>query len=154
MKRVIRYTGAFLILLLIGGSLPLSTHAQTTPEEAAQVSTQDVSFSSSPEVPGAFTDTTITVSSYLTNVSRAYFIWKKDGTTVLSTTGANTYTFTTGDIGHPTTINVMMLLTTGETIQKTLVFNPSEVDLVWEGADSYTPPFYRGRALPASEGAI
>jgi hypothetical protein len=143
-----------LVVLLAGVLFPVYVRAQLSPQAAAQVNDQDVSFVSDPEVPGAFTSTTITVDSYLTDVSRAYFIWKKDGVTSLSATGANTYTFTTGDIGKKTTILVNMLLPTGETIQKQLVFNPSEVDLVWEGYDSYTPPFYRGRSLPTSEGAI
>ena len=136
------------------GLLPRPASAQLSPQEAAQINEGDLSFSMSPEVPGAFQDVTITVDSYLTNVSRAYFVWKKDGVTELSSAGANEFTFTTGDIGEKTTIDVGVLLPSGETIQKTLRFNPAEADLVWEGADSYVPPFYRGRALPTSEGTI
>ncbi len=151
----------FLILGIIGvglffgeGLFPLATNAQLSVQEASQINQQDVSFSSEPEIPGAFQDVTVTVDSYLTDVSRAFFIWKKDGKTVLSATGANQFTFTTADIGQVTTIDVSMLLSTGEAIQKRMLFNPSEADLIWEGADSYTPPFYRGRALPSSEGYI
>jgi hypothetical protein len=141
-------------IMFFGLFFAATVHAQMSPQEAAQIGSQDISFTSDPEVPGAFTDTTITVDSYSTDVSRAFFIWKKDGKTVLSATGSNRYTFTTKDIGQKTTIGITMLLVTGETIQKDISFNPSEINLVWEGADAYVPPFYKGRALPASEGAV
>ncbi len=134
-------------LLLLGGVfLPMTAHAQSSPQQAAQISDQDVAFTATPEIPGPFQDVTITAESFLTNVSRAFFIWKVDGKTMLSQTGAYKFTFSTKDIGERTTVSLMMLLVSGETIQKNFVFNPAEINIVWEGADSYTPPFYRGRA--------
>ncbi len=142
-------------LLLVGVAFsPIIALAQSSPEQAAQINDNDISFSANPEVPGPFQEVTITAESYLTNVSRAYFIWKIDGKTVLSQTGAYKFTFTTKGIGERTTVTLMMLLASGETLQKNFVFNPSEINIVWEGADSYTPPFYKGRALPSSEGVI
>ncbi len=152
--RTIVYAFALAFVLATGGILSSGAYAQSTPQEAAQINLQDISFSASPEVPGAFQDVTITVNSYLTDVNRAFFVWKKDGKTELSATGADVFTFTTGDIGQKTTIDIAMALSSGETLQKRMVFNPSESNLIWEGADSYTPPFYRGRALPTSEGYI
>lgn len=134
--------------------LPLTLKAQSTPQEAAQINQQDISFTSDPEIPGAFQDVTITIDSYLTNINRAFVVWKKDGKTELSGTGADTFTFTTGDIGQKTAIDIALALSSGETVQKRLIFNPAETNLIWEGASSYTPPFYRGRALPTSEGYI
>ncbi len=150
-----RYVAIMIGILLVGGAfLPLISYAQSTPQEAAQISTDDIAFTATPEVPGPFQDVTITAESYLTNVSRAYFIWKVDGKTVLSQTGAFRFTFPTKDIGQKTTTSRIVLLVSGETIEKNFVFNPAEINLVWEGADSYVPPFYRGRALPSSEGVI
>lgn len=142
------------VLLLGGAFLTQTTYAQSTPQEAAQISDQDIAFTATPEIPGPFQDVTITAESYLTNVSRAYFVWKVDGKTVLSQTGAYRFTFSTKDTGERTTVSLMILLITGETIQKNFVFNPAEINIVWEGANSYVPPFYRGRALPSSEGVI
>lgn len=152
--RTIGFVITFAVLLATGGFYVLNVQAQSTPQEAAQISLQDISFSASPEVPGAFQDVTITVNSYLTDVNRAFFVWKKDGKTQLSATGADSFTFTTGDIGQKTIIDIAIALSSGETLQKRMVFNPAETNLIWEGADSYTPPFYRGRALPTSEGYI
>lgn len=150
-----RYVAIMIGLLLVGGVfLPLTSQAQSTPQEAAQINTNDIAFTAVPEVPGPFQNVTITAESYLTNVSRAYFVWKVDGKTVLSQTGAYRFTFSTKDIGERTTVSLMILLVSGETIQKNFVFNPAEINIVWEGADSYVPPFYRGRALPSSEGII
>ena len=34
------------------------------------------------------------------------------------------------------------------------MIEPSTIDLIWEAVDSYTPPFYKGKALPSSEAVI
>jgi hypothetical protein len=150
-----RYSALLIGLLLAGSAfLPLQALAQTSAAEAAQINEQDLSFEISPEIPGPFQDVTITANSYITNLGRAFFLWKKDGQTVLSQTGAYKYTFTTKDVGQQTLISVTIVMPTGENIQKQFSFNPSEINLIWEGANSYTPPFYRGRALPSSEGLI
>ena len=39
-------------------------------------------------------------------------------------------------------------------INKMLTINPSDIDLLWEAMDSYTPPFYKGKALPSTESQI
>lgn len=54
----------------------------------------------------------------------------------------------TGGVGEATKIQVVV--GSGEnTATKTLVLNPGIVDILWE-AQTYTPPFYRGKALPSS----
>src|SRR3989338_1079107 len=40
----------------------------------------------------------------------------------------------------------------GQSVVKTINISPAEVDLLWEAYNSYVPPFYRGKALVASEG--
>ncbi len=119
-----------------------------------QLTSQDVEVIITPEVPGAFTEVSMKVQSYITDVNRAVIIWKKNGETELSGTGQLRYSFTTGDIGEKITISLEMLLISGESFQKQFIFNPAEVNLIWEGADGYTPPFYRGRVLPTSEGVV
>jgi len=37
---------------------------------------------------------------------------------------------------------------------KTIAVYPSEVEIMWESADGYTPPFYKGKSLPISGGLI
>lgn len=133
-----------------------SVYAQSVQDiqDISRVGNDDVDVIVTPEVPGAFEDVTMKVQSYLTDVNRAFIIWKKDGKTLLSGTGKIDFSFTTNDVGRETVIDVEMLLIGGESVKKHFSFNPAEVNLVWEGADSYTPPFYRGRALPTSEGVM
>lgn len=134
--------------------MPFFVHAQSTPEEAAQINTDDIALISDPEIPGAYQDVNLSLNSYLTDLNRAVITWKVNGKIALAGYGKIKFTFTTGGIGEKMTVSVNMIVTSGESITKTIVVNPSEINLVWEGADSYTPPFYRGRALPTSEGAI
>jgi hypothetical protein len=148
---------SLIFALTLSGSVlffSLVAQAQLTPQEAAQTTSADIDVSVNPTIPGAFQDVTVTLDSYVTDVNRAFVQWKKDGKLVLSQTGAKTFKFSTGDVGQKTSIDIVMILSTGETISKHLDFNPAEVNMVWEGADSYVPPFYRGRALPTSEGLI
>lgn len=148
------YVGIGILLFVIQGGFPTYTNAQTSIEDAARININDIDVSPTPEVPGAFEKVTFKVQSYLTDVNRAFIIWKLDGKIALSGTGAKQFSITTGDVGQKTIVDFEMLLVTGEVIKKKFIVNPAEINVVWEGADAYTPPFYRGRALPSSEGFI
>ena len=41
-----------------------------------------------------------------------------------------------------------------QVFRKEFRFVPSEVDLLWEAVDSYTPPFYKGKALPLAQAEV
>ena len=155
MKRASVYLTCALIVSLVGGGFfALSARAQMTPQDAAQVNTQDISVSTTPDVPGPYQDVTITLGSYITDLNRAYVSWNQDGNVALAGIGKYAYTFTTGGVGQTTNIRVTIALISGEIITKNLSFNPAELDVLWEGADAYTPPFYRGRAMPTAEGVV
>ncbi len=146
------YVGIGILLFVIQGGFPTYTNAQTTPEEAALINTDDIGMKVTPEIPGAFQNVEIELESYLTNINRAFITWKKNGVVVIAKYGQRKFNFSTGDVGEVITIDIEMILTSGEFIKKKLIVNPSEINLVWEGVNVYTPPFYRGRALPTSEG--
>lgn len=107
----------------------------------------------SPEIPGANEDITASISSPSLNLDIANISWSIDGKKVSSSLGQKSISFKTGDIGDITTINATASL--GNTVLKaTATINPSEVDLLWEAVDVYTPPFYKGKSLPTSESSI
>jgi hypothetical protein len=54
-----------------------------------------------------------------------------------------------GGLGSETVIEVYVETPDGNVGSARATFRPTELDLVWE-SDSYTPPFYRGRALPSA----
>jgi len=107
-----------------------------------------------PTVPGPNENVTITLTSYATNLDAAKITWAVDGKVKLSNFGAKKFSFTSGKVGTTTTVGITMILSTGETVKKSVVVRPAEADLLWEASDSYTPPFYKGLPLPASEGTI
>lgn len=124
------------------------------PANAQFVGDSDISVSIVPENPGAFQDTTITLSSFSTDLNLATIRWSIGGKTALSGIGKKAYSFRTGAIGQSTTIDIAVDITNVPTITKSIVVTPLETDLLWEAVDSYVPPFYKGKALLPSEGMV
>jgi len=78
-------------------------------------------------------------------------VWKTGEGTVLSGIGKTRYSFTTAGPNTSTTFNIEITAAgSTNTITKRLIIAPSEIELMWESADGYTPPFYRGKSLPIS----
>lgn len=107
----------------------------------------------SPEIPGPNENVTASLSSPSLNLDLASISWSIDGKKVSSSIGQKSVSFKTGGIGDVTTINATASL--GSALLKTTAtVNPSEVDILWETTDVYTPRFYKGKALPTSESSI
>ncbi len=122
---------------------------------AAGVSTRDaVSVSVTPEFPRFGDTVTITLSSYGADLTRASMLWKEGTTTKLSGVGKTKYTTTTPATSGTKIVTVDITFLSGQLITKTISINPTEVDLLVESIDGYTPPFYRGRSLPAKESLV
>lgn len=114
-----------------------------------------VSIGVEPAYPKAEETVTISVSSYAFDMNRAYVTWYENGSYRSEGTGNDTLTTTAGRSGIPTTVSAVITTPDNETITKTVRFTPGGgVDLLWEAIDSYTPPFYKGKALPASQAHI
>lgn len=108
--------------------------------------TEQVSVKLSPENPQAQESFTVRVDSFSTNLNQAVFTWKTNGSVVSSGRGVNTQTFTAPPSGE--TLNIELSITTieGNNILKTYTISPAKVDLYYE-ANTYTFPFYQGKAL-------
>ena len=100
-----------------------------------------------PEFPEEYTDVTIRIESFSTDLMRSNISWYEDGARKATGVGRTVFGFTTKGQGELTTIRIVATTPDGP-IEETLRFRPASVDLVWE-AISYTPPFYRGKALSA-----
>ncbi len=114
---------------------------------------QDIVVSVSPEVPGANQNVSINISSYGTNLDNAKITWKLDGAEKLSGNGKTDFSFTTGKAGVSSTVSIT-IEAEGAILNKKVTILPQNFDVLWQAIDSYTPPFYRGRALPSSESKI
>jgi hypothetical protein len=144
--RIIRITIAIIGILFCFQLLPLTIHAQSAGDSIAI----DVL----PPLPAPGETTTIVLSSFAVNLDGAKITWNINGAVKLSAFGAKKYSFSAGKVGVSTRVTITILLPTGESVQKVVTVKPAEADLLWESADAYVPPFYKGRALPASESLI
>lgn len=120
----------------------------------AKAQSNDVLFIQiSPEIPGAYEEATASISSPSINLDIASISWSVNGVKVSSSIGQKSISFKTGDVGDITTISATASL--GNTfLRATATVNPSEVDVLWEATDVYTPRFYKGKGLPTAESLI
>jgi hypothetical protein len=99
-----------------------------------------------PETPQPGEEVRIEVQGVGTLVGDATITWRVNGAVVLSGPGERVITLTAGALGSRTTISATITSATQGQIVREFVIIPSVVNLVWE-ADTYVPPFFRGKAL-------
>lgn len=114
----------------------------------------DVSVTASPENPGPGESVTLTLKSFVVDLKAATIEWRIDGKKSAVGVGADHFTFTTKELGSPTTISSYIVPVGSVPITKTVVITPMSVDILWQSTDSMVPPLYRGKALPSSESDI
>lgn len=121
---------------------------------AFKVESSDINIETIPENPEPYSDVTIRVSSFATDLNKAGIDWVINNKTVLSGTGKTTYTFKVGAPNTSTSIDVKIIPFGGGSISRQIIVQPSEIEMLWQAVDSYTPAFYKGKALPIQEGKI
>lgn len=106
-----------------------------------------------PAFPGANQDVYAKIESYSFELNSSEIIWALDGVIKDRGFGKKTFSFKTGDIGSVSLIKALIKTKDGKTIEKSYVVRPAGVDLFWE-ANSYTPPFYKGKSLYSYQSLI
>lgn len=106
-----------------------------------------------PQNPAPGANVTISIESYLTDLYKANIIWTLNGKVSLRGFGKTSFTFKNGSAGKTTTVGITLTTNTGDTITKDFYFTPVGVTVLWE-ADTYTPPFYKGKALMVPQANI
>ncbi len=139
-----------LLILLVISVSPLYINA-----ESLQVTSADINIETIPENPAPYSDVTINITSYATDLNKALITWKSGNDTLLSGIGRTKYVFKTGapNINTAFQISITPAGTFGS-VDKSFIIQPSEVEMLWQAIDSYTPPFYKGRSFPSTEGYI
>jgi len=107
----------------------------------------------SPAYPKTGEIVTISVSSYSLDMNRATITWYVNGVWDSQGIANTSIRITAGTAGKTTTVRSVISVD-GETVEKTMRFTPGGVDLIWEAYESYTPPFYRGKALPIPNASV
>jgi len=146
-------TKLFQTLILVSIlSLPQVSFAQLNIDIGSALSTE-LNAEIVPEYPRPNENVSIILSLYTDDLSTANISWYKNATLIDKGIGKTKFSFKNGAAGTQTIIEIEIALANGGRISKTFTLNPASVELVWE-ANSYTPPFFKGKALHPKQGRL
>ncbi|MEY4440574.1 MAG: hypothetical protein RLY49_200 [Candidatus Parcubacteria bacterium] len=114
---------------------------------------EQISVDQTPRVPKPGEIVEIRITSYMTDLNKAKITWTQDGKVLVSQTGATVNQVQAPTSGKSTQIVITIEKEKGGTITKTITLNPADVDLLYE-AQTYSPPFFKGKSLFTSESVI
>lgn len=112
-----------------------------------------VTLSSNPQYPKANEETALSIESFSTNLNSANIVWYVNGTIVAEGIGKKQVIIETGPLGSVSSITLSITPQGEKTFQKQYSLTPSDVSFIWE-AKTYTPPFYKGKALFTPESPV
>lgn len=118
-----------------------------------QAAASDILVNVAPENPNPGETVNITLSSYLYNLDSVSISWKVEGKTSASGIGQKTFSVTAPAAGSQTNVTATIALPDGAVTESAVIRSASMV-LLWQADDSYTPPFYKGKALPSLGSSI
>lgn len=106
-----------------------------------------------PASPAPGEDVGVYLSSYSDNLDISKMTWFVDGKNVLSGVGEKSLMLKAPNFGQETKI-VVKIKSQSEEYQVSTTIKPSYMVLLWEAVDSYVPPFYKGKAMPAPDSFV
>lgn len=106
-----------------------------------------------PETPAPKENVKINIAGYISNFNFADITWTVNGKVVLNGVGKTSYSFQNADIGEKKIVNIFIQKDDGSSLERTFIFQPALVDLNYQ-ALTYTPPFYKGKALFTEESSV
>lgn len=110
-------------------------------------------FHTVPETPAPDQAVTVSLQSYAVDLNAAKITWYVDKEVVRDGVAEKSIKTRTKGFGDPTVINVVVSTIDGGRFDKQFLLKPIEVDLLWE-ADTFVPPFYKGKALPTYKSQV
>lgn len=144
---ILKKTSFFLALLTL--ALPCSfAFAQSIPGIQDPIVVRVI-----PTNPRANEPVFIDIESYSTDLDTALISWSVDGREEANKVGLKNFNLMAGPLGSTKTVEISVgTLGTG-VLSATVIIRPADVGLLWE-ADTYTPPFYQGKALHSYNGTF
>ncbi len=132
---------------IIAASFALMFILPSAQAQTSLVSELDpVKFLFAPDVPAPREKVRIEVQGVGSFLGNATITWRLNGSVALTGKGERAFTFTSGDLGVQSRVDVTIVSTEKGTITKSFVFTPSVVNLIWE-ADTSTPPLFKGKSF-------
>lgn len=108
-----------------------------------------ISLSIAPEHPTPGETVRVTARGSLLDLETGEVVWYVNDTKRTSGRGLSQIEVTAPPSGGVMRVKVVFMEEKFERATAEAVIRPVEIDLLWE-SDSYTPPFFRGRALPSA----
>ena len=144
----------FLIVLIFVASF-FSIHNFSFAESQITTGQDEIIVDVSPNNPEPYSDVSINITSYATDLNKAIITWQGDSGVLLSGIGKTSYSFKASGPNTSITINIIIKpVGSVSTISKKIVLTPSEIELLWESMDAYVPLFYKGKALFSRGGMV
>ena len=144
-KKIFSY---FLIMTLLVMVSPLVSFGQTTPTPG-----NFLEINITPQNPRPLQSVQVTLDSFYYDLDRSTITWSVDGQIKKTDVGIKTFTVQAGKNGVKTTVRANVDTPADGTKGISISFVPSTVDLIYESL-SYTPPFYKGKALNPNQGEV
>ena len=113
----------------------------------------ELTMSMLPEHPRPGERVLVSVESYNIDLNRSEVRWFVNDVLIKTGLGEKNLSLLAGSGGETKTVRVIALGENGATYSSSVVIRPAEVTLLWQ-AQSYTPPFYRGKALMPYQGTV
>lgn len=135
------------LLSLFTAAVPATSFGQTNTIGSALEMTMV------PENPEPGQSVKITLKSFSFDIDRATITWFINGQEKITGVGIKEYSTVAGKNGEKTTVKASILPLDKSRTEIEAFFIASSVDLIYESL-SYTPPFYKGRAMNPNQGAV
>jgi hypothetical protein len=136
--------GLLSIFLIVTLVFSVASFAHAQPNITTTVEDR-ISLKILPQVPQPNQNISLEVSSFILDLNQANITWYINNKVFQKGLGLTEIDAKSGGVGENMTIRVVVSLN-GKTYEQATSIITGSVDLIWE-ARSYTPPFYKGKAL-------
>jgi len=117
------------------------------------VSAGTIEVSLNPQTPEPLEKVNVTLQGPLIDFDRSKIYWYVNNELHEYGIGKKTFSFNVGNVDEKTVLDVIITTEQGKRFDAQKIIIPSSIDLLWE-AQTYTPPFYKGKALPTEKSPI
>lgn len=147
-----KFNKIILIAVLLFLIFSFNVHGQVKTAGVSGIG-DSVNITTVPAFPGANEDISIKIESFSFDLNSSEIIWAVDGVIKDKDIGKKNFFLKTGKIGSVSLVKIIIKTKEGKNVEKSIVIRPVGVYLFWQ-ASSYTPPFYRGKALYSYQSRI
>jgi hypothetical protein len=106
-----------------------------------------------PDYPEPNSIVSISLESYAFDLDASVVEWSINGKNVSKKIGNKKLNFKTSNLNTQTNISITVTTNDGRVINKNFSISPTSIDMLWE-ADTYTPPFFKGKPMFTRQSAV